>query len=295
MRLAVAGLTKAELSKRLAALDGVAAASVAPKVGFVFSGQGSQWWAMGRGLLGSEPVFRAALEACDEAVAKTAGWSVLEELQRPEAQSRVAETKVAQPALFALQTALATFWASWGVKPAAVIGHSVGALAALHVSGALNLDEAARIVVLRGEAMQAATGTGRYGRRGPDPDGGPRGHSRLSRPARPGRRQRAALNCASGEPKALEEALGALSDVRHGPTDAGRLRLPLRSNDDSRSASARNSAAFPVPARLCQCSRRSRARPWTQRSTLTTLPRPSASLSALPRPSPPCAGRASTL
>ena len=211
VRLAVAGLTKAELSKRLAALDGVAAASLAPKVGFVFSGQGSQWWAMGRGLLGSEPVFRAALEACDEAVAKTAGWSVLEELQRPEAQSRVAETKVAQPALFALQTALATLWASWGVKPAAVIGHSVGEIAALHVSGALNLDEAARIVVLRGEAMQAATGTGAMAAVG------------LTQTevlevtaAYPGRLDLAAVNAPrstvlSGEPKALEEALAALS------------------------------------------------------------------------------------
>ena len=69
---------------------------------------------MGRGLLDSEPVFRAALEACDMALAKTAGWSVLDELQRPEAQSRIAETKVAQPALFALQTALAALWASLG-------------------------------------------------------------------------------------------------------------------------------------------------------------------------------------
>lgn len=212
VRIAVAGRTKAELSERLTVFDGAAAVAAAPKIGFVFSGQGPQWWAMGRGLLDTEPVFRAAMEACDAAIAKTAGWSVLEELQRPEAQSRIAETKIAQPALFALQTALATLWANWGVKPAAVIGHSVGEIAALHVSGALGLDEAARIVVLRGEAMQAATGTGAMAAVGLT-----QAEALEVTAAYPGQLDLAAVNAPrstvlSGEPKALEEALGMLNE-----------------------------------------------------------------------------------
>lgn len=211
VRVAVAGRTKAELAKRLATFDGAAAATAPLKVGFVFSGQGSQWWAMGRGLLDSEPVFRATLEACDAAIAKTAGWSVLEELQRPEAESRVAETRIAQPALFALQTALASLWANWGVKPAVVVGHSVGEIAALHVSGALDLDEAARIVVLRGEAMQAATGTGAMAAVSMT-----EAEAREVTAAYPGRLDLAAVNAPrsavlSGERGALEEVLAALT------------------------------------------------------------------------------------
>lgn len=211
VRFAVAGRTKAELSKRLAAFHGGALAPVAPKIGFVFSGQGSQWWAMGRGLMDSQPVFRAALEACDAAIAKTAGWSVLQELQRPEAESLIAETKIAQPALFALQTALAALWESWGVKPAVVVGHSVGEIAALHVSGALGLDEAARIVVLRGEAMQAATGTGAMAAVGLS-----QAEALEITAAYPGRLDLAAINAPrstvlSGEPRALGEALAELS------------------------------------------------------------------------------------
>lgn len=163
VRLAVSGRTKAELQSRLAAAleQGVPTAPGArPRVGFVFSGQGPQWWAMGRELLDAEPVFRAAMQACDAAIAKAAGWSVIDELGKSEAHSRMAETRIAQPALFALQTALTALWASWGVTPAAVAGHSVGEIAALHAAGVLSLEEAARIVVLRGAIMQAATGGG---------------------------------------------------------------------------------------------------------------------------------------
>ena len=212
VRLAVAGRTKAELRERLEAFDGPAQAATAPKIGFVFSGQGPQWWAMGRGLLEAEPVFREALEACDAAISKAAGWSVLDELARPEAESRIAETKIAQPALFALQTALAALWASWGVKPSAVLGHSVGEIAALHVAGALSLEEAARIVVLRGEAMQAATGAGAMASVGLSP-----AEAFNVVAAYKGRLDLAAINAPgstvlSGEPEALDAALATLTE-----------------------------------------------------------------------------------
>lgn len=165
VRLAVSGKDAAEIRGRLATvLDthaGLARAKEMPRLGFVFSGQGTQWFAMGRELLATEPAFRAAMEACDAAILRTTGWSVIEELARPEEQSRIDETAFAQPALFAVQTALVALWASWGVRPAAVVGHSVGEIAALHASGMLSLDEAVRIVVKRGAIMQAATGLGR--------------------------------------------------------------------------------------------------------------------------------------
>lgn len=131
------------------------------RLGFVYSGQGPQWWGMGRELHAHEPVFAASLQQCDEAIRASAGWSVLEELSRDERHSRLSETEIAQPALFALQTALTALWRSWGVEPEAVVGHSVGEIAAFHAAGALSLEEAARVIVLRGKAMQAATGGGR--------------------------------------------------------------------------------------------------------------------------------------
>ncbi|MEO8057466.1 MAG: type I polyketide synthase [Burkholderiales bacterium] len=130
-------------------------------VAFVFSGQGPQWWAMGRELLAAEPIFADALRACDTAMRPHAPWSLLEELGAPEASSRLAQTEFAQPALFALQFALTAVWRDWGVMPAAVLGHSVGEIAAACAAGILDLPNAARLAVLRGRIMQAATGLGR--------------------------------------------------------------------------------------------------------------------------------------
>lgn len=131
------------------------------KLAFVFAGQGPQWWAMGRQLLRVESVFREALERCDEAFGRVAGWSLLEELNADAERTRMTETQVAQPCLFALQVSLAALWRAWGVEPAAVVGHSVGEAAAAHVAGALSLPDAARVVFQRSRLMQRATGRGR--------------------------------------------------------------------------------------------------------------------------------------
>ena len=130
-------------------------------IGFVFSGQGPQWHAMGRELLAEEPVFRAALAECDAVLRPLSGWSVLDALAMPADRSRLDETEFAQPALFAIQVALAALWRSWGVLPNAVVGHSVGEIAALHVAGVLSLEEAVRVVWRRGSIMNRATGLGR--------------------------------------------------------------------------------------------------------------------------------------
>ena len=171
-RLAVVARTRTEAAERMGAfLQGDALPTVTQgardpaeprRVAFVCSGQGPQWWAMGRELLANEPTFRAAIEQCD-ALLRAAGapWSLLEELARDEATSRLDQTEIAQPAIFALQVALAALWRSWGVVPSAVVGHSVGEIAAAHIAGILTLEDATRIVLQRGKLMQRATGFGK--------------------------------------------------------------------------------------------------------------------------------------
>ncbi|MDB6151054.1 MAG: eryA [Chthoniobacter sp.] len=126
-----------------------------PRVAFVMSGQGPQWWGMGRELMRHEPVFRAIIERCDAAMRPHARFSLLEELGRTEATSQMHRTEIAQPAIFAMQVALAELWKSWGVQPAAVVGHSVGEIAAACVAGVFSLEEGARIIVLRAQFMDA--------------------------------------------------------------------------------------------------------------------------------------------
>jgi acyl transferase domain-containing protein/NADPH:quinone reductase-like Zn-dependent oxidoreductase/acyl carrier protein len=131
-----------------------------PNVAFIFSGQGPQWWAMGRELRETEVVFEKALTACDAALAPHINTSLLAELDRSEATSRLGETEIAQPAIFGIQVALAALWKSWGIDADAVAGHSVGEIAAAHVAGALSLADAARLVAHRGRIMQEASGFG---------------------------------------------------------------------------------------------------------------------------------------
>ena len=122
------------------------------RVAFVMSGQGPQWWGMGRELMEHEPVFRKMIEACDASMRRWQ-YSLLEELGRPETGSQMHRTEIAQPAIFAMQVALAELWKSWGVQPAAVIGHSVGEIAAACVAGVFSLEQAARVIVLRARFM----------------------------------------------------------------------------------------------------------------------------------------------
>ncbi len=133
----------------------------APRIGFVMSGQGPQWWGMGRELMRNEPVFREVMEACEAAMRPYASSSLLEELARDEADSRMQQTEIAQPAIFAMQLGLVALWKSLGVEPAAVAGHSVGEVAAACVAGILTLEEAARVIVLRARFMhECARGEG---------------------------------------------------------------------------------------------------------------------------------------
>lgn len=132
----------------------------AARVAFVMSGQGPQWWGMGRELMQHEPVFRKAIEACEAAMNPWARFSLLEELSRNEETSQMQRTEISQACIFAMQIALAELWKSWGVQPAAIVGHSVGEIAAACVAGVLTLDEAAKIVVHRGRFMDECAAPG---------------------------------------------------------------------------------------------------------------------------------------
>ena len=132
----------------------------AARVVFVMSGQGPQWQGMGRELMQHEPVFKRMIEACDKAMRPWAKFSLMDELNRPETESKMQRTEISQPAIFAMQMALAALWQSWGIQPAAVVGHSVGEVAAACVAGILTLDQAAKIIVLRGRFMDECAAAG---------------------------------------------------------------------------------------------------------------------------------------
>jgi acyl transferase domain-containing protein/acyl carrier protein len=151
-------LTQGETRAGLA--SGTAQANAIHKVAFVFPGQGSQWLGMGQALLAHEPVFAAAISRCDAAILSLTGWSVTAELQAEPAASRLAQIDVVQPVLFSVQVALAALWRSWGVEPTAVVGHSMGEVAAACVAGALTLEDATRIICRRSELLKRTSGKG---------------------------------------------------------------------------------------------------------------------------------------
>jgi thioester reductase-like protein len=169
-RLAVVAGSLTDAAERLAAIAegkperSTTLGEVLPEasrgVVFVFPGQGGQWHAMGRDLLATEPYFRRALERYDAVFVPMAGWSLLEELGRDEETSRVDDITYTQPLLFAVQAALAETWASLGVHPAALVGHSMGEVTAAYVAGRLELPEALRLILHRGRIMSRARGRG---------------------------------------------------------------------------------------------------------------------------------------
>jgi myxalamid-type polyketide synthase MxaD len=127
---------------------------------FVFPGQGGQWFGMARTLLRDEPVFRKALAECDEAIKKHTGWSVTERLTQMDADTALTGIDVIQPVLFAVMVSLAELWRSLGVDPQAVVGHSMGEVAAARVCGALSLDDAAAVICHRSRLMKRTSGRG---------------------------------------------------------------------------------------------------------------------------------------
>ncbi|MEZ0095324.1 beta-ketoacyl synthase N-terminal-like domain-containing protein [Streptacidiphilus sp. EB129] len=126
---------------------------------FVFSGFGSQWVGMGRQLLREEPVFADAVLRCEEEMRKWIAWSPLASL-RGEPDSRPFDEGVPQELIFTVQVGLVELWRSWGVRPDAVVGHSMGEVAAAWTAGALTLAQAAEVLCLRSRLLDTLTGTG---------------------------------------------------------------------------------------------------------------------------------------
>ncbi len=130
-----------------------------PGVVFLLPGQGAQRAGMAAGLYAAEPAFRDSFDRCRELIA-AAGGPDLGALLEPEpadraAAARVDATEFAQPALFAVEVALAALWRSWGIEPAALLGHSLGELVAAYLAGVFTLEAAAELVVERGRLMAA--------------------------------------------------------------------------------------------------------------------------------------------
>jgi acyl transferase domain-containing protein len=131
-----------------------AASSQPPGVVFMFPGQGSQYAGMGRALYDSEPAFRAAIDACAEALLDDLPFDLRQRLFTDDADA-LRETSLTQPATFAIEYALAKLWMSVGICPVAMIGHSVGEFVAAVLAGVMSLGDGARLVARRGRLMQA--------------------------------------------------------------------------------------------------------------------------------------------
>ena len=133
----------------------------APKLAFVCTGMGPQWWRMCRGLLDVFPAFTDSILRSDRELSRYTDWSLLDELRRDENRSRMAETEIAQPANFAIQVALAEQLAQFGISPDAVIGHSAGEVAAHHLAGLLTFEQAIEVIYHRSRLQQRTSGQGR--------------------------------------------------------------------------------------------------------------------------------------
>ncbi|MBF6059303.1 SDR family NAD(P)-dependent oxidoreductase [Nocardia terpenica] len=164
-RAVVCGRDRAAMVASLTALaadraDDRLAQGTAGAVGrtvFVFPGQGSQWVGMARELLDESPVFAERMAECEAALAPFVEWSLIDVVRQGDSWDRV---DVVQPVLFSVMVSLAAVWRSYGVEPAAVVGHSQGEIAAAVVAGGLSLDDGARIVALRSRALLPLVGRG---------------------------------------------------------------------------------------------------------------------------------------
>ncbi|MBW1749300.1 MAG: acyltransferase domain-containing protein, partial [Deltaproteobacteria bacterium] len=221
-RLAFVGKNKKEIIDQLSETNPVRASlaampeqkSEARKSGlvFAFSGQGPQWYAMGRQLLEQEPVYRQMVERISNLLQGYTNWSLIDELRAEASFSRMDRTDVAQPALFALQMGLTALWRSWGIVPDAVVGHSIGEVAAACFGEVLTIEDAVKVVYHRGRLLQLSSGQGKMAAVEIPLA---QAESLISDYA--GRLTIAAINSPtsvtlSGEAESLQEVLAALSD-----------------------------------------------------------------------------------
>ncbi|MFD7507559.1 type I polyketide synthase [Streptomyces sp. NPDC059850] len=137
-----------------------AVAAGGPGPVLVFPGQGSQWRGMGAELLDTSAVFARRVVECERALAPYVDWSLTDVLRGTEGAADLRRVDVVQPVLWAVMVSLAAVWAEYGVRPAAVVGHSQGEIAAAVVAGALSLEDGAKVVALRSRALCRLAGGG---------------------------------------------------------------------------------------------------------------------------------------
>ena len=162
-RLAIRAASTEELVARLTSFAGGTSAPAVHGghatrgergVVFLFPGQGAQYAGMGRELYRTEPTFREALDHCDRILSAHLERPLLAVMHSEPDAELLNETAYTQPALFAIEYALACMWRSWGVEPSVVVGHSVGEYVAACVAGILELDDALALIACRGRLMQ---------------------------------------------------------------------------------------------------------------------------------------------
>ncbi|QXV63897.1 SDR family NAD(P)-dependent oxidoreductase [Mucilaginibacter sp. 21P] len=161
-RTAVAFESKKDLLAKLSNLAVTATTRTkSSKVAFVFSGQGNQWFGMARELYNSNRYFRENIQNCDNIYRRIApaGKSIADALTNSASFDKDS-TECMQPVIFAMQFALARLWQQWGLEPAAVVGHSMGEVAAACIAGGITLENAITIICNRGRLMQKSCGLG---------------------------------------------------------------------------------------------------------------------------------------
>jgi acyl transferase domain-containing protein/NAD(P)-dependent dehydrogenase (short-subunit alcohol dehydrogenase family) len=162
-----AGIVAADVAEASTALRAIASGAKAvnvvsgrvrsastPEVVFLFTGQGAQYVGMGKGMYETEQVFRDALDLCDQLARPHLAHGLIDVIfGRNGTEELLDDTTYTQPALFALEYALAQTWRSWGVEPVAVMGHSVGEYTAACIAGMVSLEDAIRLIIARGRLM----------------------------------------------------------------------------------------------------------------------------------------------
>ncbi|KAF2088078.1 polyketide synthase [Saccharata proteae CBS 121410] len=129
-------------------------ASKAPRIGFVFTGQGAQWHAMGRELMDSHPVFASTIQAADNCLrALGSDFSIVKELSLEKEASQIDKAHLSQPVCTAIQLALTDLLKSWSIQPSSVIGHSSGEIGAAYAAGLLSIESSMAIAYYRGQAV----------------------------------------------------------------------------------------------------------------------------------------------